>query len=202
MTPASFLDLLLYFFNGPAIGRIGERTEQILTTRLNSRCQLIYRVAHRLAEIVQFLFAHPPFEGFADISTEQPEFDVVLFVDHRVLTMCEPSISHRRREGTHPDHGEENGDGTKGGYEKAGRKSPKPYWDGRPSCCSAPRTGGPIWWREWTGEFATVAVDVEDGRLTDRLITRNPFAPLSSGGLWSHLQAAGSLTHNPTSPLV
>ena len=62
--------------------------------RLNSRCQLVYRAAHRLAEVVQLLFTYPTFEGFADTRAEQSEFNVVLFVDHRVLVMCEPAIPH------------------------------------------------------------------------------------------------------------
>ena len=57
---------------------------------------------NRLAEVVQFLCAYPPFEGFADTGTEQSEFDVVLLVDHCVLAMCEPAVSHCRREGHSP----------------------------------------------------------------------------------------------------
>ena len=64
----------------------------------NSRRQLIYRITHRLAEVVHLLSIHPPVEGFADIGTEQPELDVVLFIDHRVLTMCEPGAFSRKRE--------------------------------------------------------------------------------------------------------
>ena len=35
--------------------------------RFNSRRQLIYRIAHGLAEVVEFLSIHSPVEGFTDI---------------------------------------------------------------------------------------------------------------------------------------
>ena len=59
---------------------------------------MIYCIAHRLAELVQFLPAHPPFERFADIGARQPKIDVVLFVGHRVLTAREPGSSRKRKE--------------------------------------------------------------------------------------------------------
>ena len=64
---ASSHDLLLYFCDGPV-------TEIVVSGRtggtyrsFNSRRQLVYRIAHRLAEAVQLLFAHSPFQGFTDI---------------------------------------------------------------------------------------------------------------------------------------
>jgi len=97
MPPALFNDLLLYFRDSPAIKKmVGERDRSVWY-RLNSRRQLIYCIVHRLAEIIQPLSIHSPIEGFTDISTGQPELDVVLFTDHRVLVMCEPGTSHRRR---------------------------------------------------------------------------------------------------------
>jgi len=98
MPPAPFDDLLLYFRDSPAIKNIVGEKNRCVYCRLNSRRQLVYRIVHRLTEIVQLLPIHSPVEGFTDISTGQPELDVVLFVDHRVLTMCEPGIYHRRRE--------------------------------------------------------------------------------------------------------
>ena len=101
MTPAFVRDLLLYFCNGPAIGGVVNRSTNF-DRRLNSRCQLVYRIAHRLAEVVQFLVAHPSSEGSADIGTRQSEFYVVLFVDHRVLATREPAVSRCRRDGSSP----------------------------------------------------------------------------------------------------
>ena len=66
MTLASAYDLFLYFSNGPAIGSmVNESTNH--DRQLNSRCQLVYRIAYRLAEVLQFLFTHSTFERFADI---------------------------------------------------------------------------------------------------------------------------------------
>ena len=96
--PAPFDDLLLYFRDRPAIeSMVGGRNRSVYY-RVNSRHQLIYRIARGLAEVVQLLSIHSPVEGFADIGTGQPEFDVILFIGHRVLNMCEPGTSHRRRE--------------------------------------------------------------------------------------------------------
>jgi len=60
------------------------------------RRQLIYRVTHGLTEIVQFLSVHPPIEGSADIGAVQPELDVFLFVDHRILDTREPEVHYCR----------------------------------------------------------------------------------------------------------
>ena len=58
--------------------------------QFGSRCQLIYCVAHRLAEIVQLLSVHSPVEGPTDIGAEQSDLDVIRFVDHRVLLCVSP----------------------------------------------------------------------------------------------------------------
>jgi hypothetical protein len=83
--------------------------------RFDSRRQLIYRIAHGLAKVVQFLSVHSPVEGFADISTGQPKLDVVLFIGQRVLVMCEHGTSRHRGEETYPDHGEKDTNGAKNG---------------------------------------------------------------------------------------
>ena len=67
----------------------------------DSRPQLIYRIAHGLVEIVQPFSIHSSVKGSTDISTGQPELDVILFVDHRVLTDRESGTSQRSREGGH-----------------------------------------------------------------------------------------------------
>ena len=95
----SFHNLLLYFGNGPAItSTISGRTGDVHRW-LNLRCQLINRVTHRLAEIIQFPFPHSPLKGFAYIGAGQTESDIILFVDHRVLETCKPGILCRRRGG-------------------------------------------------------------------------------------------------------
>ena len=66
--------------------------------RFDPRRQLAYRLAHGLAEVVQFLPIHSPVEGSTDIGAAQPEFDVFLFIDHRILDTCEHEV-HRRRIG-------------------------------------------------------------------------------------------------------
>ena len=63
---------------------------------VDPRRQLIYRLVHRLTEIIEFLSIHPPVEGSADIGAAQPEFDVILFVDHRILDTCKSGVHHRR----------------------------------------------------------------------------------------------------------
>ena len=62
----------------------------------NPRCQLIYRLAHGLTEVVQFLSIHSPGEGSADVGAAQPELNEILFVHHRVLDIRELDL-HRRR---------------------------------------------------------------------------------------------------------
>ena len=95
VTFALFDDLLLYFRDSPVIKcTVGERARNVHHW-FNSRRQLIYRVAHGLVEVVQFLSTHSPFKSSTDIGTGQSEFDVIHFVSHRVLVMCEPGTSRR-----------------------------------------------------------------------------------------------------------
>jgi hypothetical protein len=61
-------DLLLDFCDGPAIKIMVSGGTGDVYRWFNPRRQLVYRVAHRLAELVQLLSAHSPFERFADIS--------------------------------------------------------------------------------------------------------------------------------------
>ena len=100
--PALFDDLLLHFRDSPAIENMIDGRNRSVYCRFNSRRQLIYRIAHGLAEVVRLLSIHSPVEGFTDISTGKPKFDVVLLIGHRVLTMCEPGTSHRRMERNSP----------------------------------------------------------------------------------------------------
>ena len=53
---------------------------------LNSRRQLFNRFAYGLTELIHSSSVHPPFECIAYIHAGPAEFDVVLFVEHRVLT--------------------------------------------------------------------------------------------------------------------
>ena len=98
MPLALFGDFLLYFRDGPAIEKkIGGRSRNVCHW-FNSRLQLIYRITHRLAEVVHPLSIHSPVKGCTNIGAEQPELDVILFIDHRILPMCEPcTFRHKRR---------------------------------------------------------------------------------------------------------
>jgi hypothetical protein len=93
---APFADLPLDFPHSSAVKRIISELPKLSITGLNSRRQLIYRLAHGLTEVTQFLPVHSPVEGFADICAVQPELDVIQFVRHRVLDTCEPEV-HRYR---------------------------------------------------------------------------------------------------------
>ena len=69
VTPALFYDLFLYFRNSPVIeSTVGGRIRAY--RRFHSRCQLIYCIAHRPTEIVQFPSAHSPVERSTDIGAE------------------------------------------------------------------------------------------------------------------------------------
>jgi len=99
---AVFVDLLLYFRDGPTIeNTIGRRVGNAYHW-YNSRRQLVYRIAHRLAEIVHLLSIHSPGEGSTDLGAEQPKIDIIPFVDHCVLAVCEPDVFRRREEGNLP----------------------------------------------------------------------------------------------------
>ena len=67
--PALLDDLRLYFHDSPAIENMVNGRTRNVNRRFNSRRQLIYRITHRLAEVVQLLSVHPPVEGSADVST-------------------------------------------------------------------------------------------------------------------------------------
>ena len=69
----------------------------------DSRRQLVYRIAHGIAEVVWLFSIHSPVKGSTDISTGQPELDVILFVDHRVLTDRESGTHQRSRGGDIPE---------------------------------------------------------------------------------------------------
>ena len=67
--PTLFHDLLLYFCDGSAIDNmVGGKTGDV-HHRFNSRRQLTYRIAHRLAEVIQFLSIHSPVQGSTDVGT-------------------------------------------------------------------------------------------------------------------------------------
>ena len=68
--PALFDDLLLYFRDSPAIGNVVSERVPGVCRRLDSRSQLVYRIAHRLAEVTKFLSIHSPVQGLTDIGTE------------------------------------------------------------------------------------------------------------------------------------
>ena len=67
--------------------------------RFDPRCQLRNRLAHGLAEVVQFPPIHPPIEGSAHIGAGYAELDVVGFIGHRFLDTREPEARHRRTGG-------------------------------------------------------------------------------------------------------
>jgi hypothetical protein len=60
---------------------------------------LIYRIAHRLAEVVHLLPIHSPLEGSADIGTEYPELDVIhaLIIDSWLRMNSEHLIAEERK---------------------------------------------------------------------------------------------------------
>ena len=68
MPLASLDDLVLDFCDSPAIGRMVGGRARIAYGRANLRRQMIYPVTHGLAELIQLLSVHPPFQGSADIS--------------------------------------------------------------------------------------------------------------------------------------
>ena len=70
--------------------------------RFNSLGQLIYRLAYRLVEIIQSPSIHPPVKGFAYVGAGYPKLDVVDFVGHEFLIICEFGIRHRKRGGDAP----------------------------------------------------------------------------------------------------
>ena len=69
-----------------------------------------------LAEIVQLLSVHSPVEGPTDIGAEQSDFDVIHFVDHRVLLFVSPEHFIAEEVRTYLDHGEKDCDGAKDSF--------------------------------------------------------------------------------------
>ena len=64
----------------------------------NSLRQLVYRLAYRLAEVIQSPSIHSPVKGFAYVGADYPKLDVVDFVGHRFLIMAyEFWMRHRKR---------------------------------------------------------------------------------------------------------
>ena len=63
---------------------------------MNPHFQSGDRLAHRLAKVIQFPPVRPPLQGFTYLGTGKPKFDVIGFIAHRILGLCE-SGAHRRR---------------------------------------------------------------------------------------------------------
>ena len=92
-----FVDLPLYFLNTPAIETtVGGRSQSIYH-QIDSRLQLGYRVAHRLAEFVFLLSACSPLKRITDVGTVYPKVHAILIVGHLVLAMFEPWTSRSRQ---------------------------------------------------------------------------------------------------------
>ena len=69
ITPTPFDDLLLYSRNGPAIESMVSGKAGNGYLWLDSRRQLIYRIAHGLIEVVQLFSIHPTLKGCTYIGT-------------------------------------------------------------------------------------------------------------------------------------
>ena len=65
--------------------------------QIDSPLQLLYRVAHGLAEIVHPLSIRSPPKGVTHVGAEYPEVDAILFVGQLVLSIIEPGTSRSRR---------------------------------------------------------------------------------------------------------
>ena len=114
--PAFLNDLLLDSCHGPAIKDVVSSCTQYSVCRnrwLDSRCQLSNRFVHRLAELAHSPPVHPPIKRSTYIRTGKTEFDVVQFVDHRVLATYKHGTFGPGRRRTYPDHGEQDADGAK-----------------------------------------------------------------------------------------
>jgi len=64
--------------------------------RFDPRRQLIYRFTHGLTEVLQFLSIHSPVKRSTDIGAAQPEFNILMFVHHRILDTREPEARRHR----------------------------------------------------------------------------------------------------------
>ena len=69
MPLALFDDLLLYLRDSPVIDDVVSGRIRSMHRQFNPRRQLVYRIAHGLAEVVQFLAIHSPVKGSTDIGT-------------------------------------------------------------------------------------------------------------------------------------
>jgi len=97
--PAPFGDVPLYFCNSPVIeSTVGGGMRNVYIW-FGLQRQLIYRIACRLAELIQPSPVHSPVESSANICAGQSGFDVVQFVERGVLTIREPGRFDCRREG-------------------------------------------------------------------------------------------------------
>ena len=94
--PGQFVDLPLNFPNTPVTKSTVGRTRSIYH-QTDSRLQLIYRIAHRLAELVSPLSVRSPPKGVTDVGTQYTEVHAILFVGELILGTFEPGISHSRR---------------------------------------------------------------------------------------------------------
>jgi len=61
---------------------------------LDSRRQLIYRIAYGLVKIIQFLSIHSSVKRSTDIGALQPDFNVFQLVSHVVLDTCGSEVVH------------------------------------------------------------------------------------------------------------
>jgi len=85
--------------HGPAIGSMSYISEGSKAD-FNSRRQLIDPLEHRTTKFAQPLPPQSPVEGGTDGIAGQPKFDVVHFIDHRVLhTFCQSAIYPHKVEG-------------------------------------------------------------------------------------------------------
>ena len=83
--------------NSSTVEHAVSELSQMTDHQFNSRCQLVYRIAHGPAEVAQSLPVHSPIKRFADVGAVQPELDVVPFVDHEVLWKRDPETNRRRK---------------------------------------------------------------------------------------------------------
>ena len=98
MSLALFDDLLLHFRDSPGAENTKVRGVGMCITT-NSRLQLVYRITHGLAKVVHLLSIHSPVQGCTNIGAEQPELDVIFFVGHGILPICEPCTFRRKKGG-------------------------------------------------------------------------------------------------------
>ena len=83
----------------------------------DSRRQLFYCLAYRVAELVQAPSFQSSTKGETDVGAHQPKLNILRLVDHRVLESFQPGgLPTKDEKGTHPDHCEENAGGTENGF--------------------------------------------------------------------------------------